>query len=531
MTSDESTEPRQDTVRHALVVGIDDYAEVGWASLRGCVNDAELFHSLLLERFDFDPERVILLRNREATRDGILAGFDRLEGAVDPGDVVVFFFAGHGSRILDPRDPQTFRESLVAQDSGRGSVEGDGSAGAPSSGAPNRDILDLEILGWTRRLNERTPHVTLIFDCCHSGAVSRTEAASELDGFAAATRELEPDLRDVEAMFGGKPPEVLRRSGKPPEVLRRGGDGVPEAAGDAGWPLGGRRGTVLAACRGDELAKELRKFEGGEVVHHGAFSYFLGKTLADSAGSVTWRDVYERAAPQVCSRYGDQHPQLEGRRDAVLFGIEDLPPAPYLRLRSLADGRAQLAGGAAHGVAPGSRWSVRAGATRHRASGLEVGTLTVETADATSSDGPFEGSPPEDPVAELRAFLVDRPPEDPLLRVAIHNASRTEGEAGAWRDVATHIADAPLLTATDDAADADVVLRQTPPGSGDSAEASGTWEALGNDLRPVARPRPDDATGRRGLVEDLGRVASFRNLLSLENPDRASPLREGIELR
>ena len=84
--------------------------------------------------------------------------------------------------MADPRRPGRMIESMVPSDSGRGKE-------------PNRDIIDEEIYRWLRRLNSRTPFVTLIFDCCHSGSVTR-------DPFGEATREAPADLRSAAEMFG-----------------------------------------------------------------------------------------------------------------------------------------------------------------------------------------------------------------------------------------------------------------------------------------------------------------------------------------
>jgi uncharacterized caspase-like protein len=58
---------------------------------------------MLVQKFGFAPERVITLKNEQATRAGILAAFhDRLAGhgnadGLQPNDRVFVFFAGHGA--------------------------------------------------------------------------------------------------------------------------------------------------------------------------------------------------------------------------------------------------------------------------------------------------------------------------------------------------------------------------------------------------------------------------------------------------
>ncbi|MGH9362571.1 MAG: caspase family protein, partial [Thermoanaerobaculia bacterium] len=202
--------------RRALLIGIDRYPEIANADLQGCVNDMELMRSLLVDRFGFPEAQTRTLRDGEATRDGILAALDELAAAAGQDDVVVLFYAGHGSRMADPRRPGRFVESMVAHDSGRGSK-------------PNRDLIDEEIDAWVRRINEQTPYLTLLFDCCHSGSVTR-------DPFGEKTREVEADLRAPSEMFGGGDP--------PPVLAATRGLGEVKETGRAGWVPTARRAVM-----------------------------------------------------------------------------------------------------------------------------------------------------------------------------------------------------------------------------------------------------------------------------------------------
>jgi peptidoglycan/xylan/chitin deacetylase (PgdA/CDA1 family)/uncharacterized caspase-like protein len=81
----------------AILVGIDNYQK--WPRLQYAVRDAEGMGQLLVQKFGFAPERVITLKNEQATRSGILAAFhERLaHGGLQPNDRVFVFFAGHGA--------------------------------------------------------------------------------------------------------------------------------------------------------------------------------------------------------------------------------------------------------------------------------------------------------------------------------------------------------------------------------------------------------------------------------------------------
>lgn len=85
----------------AILVGIDSYQK--WPKLQYAVRDAEGVGQVLVQKFGFAPERVITLKNEQATRTGILAAFhDKLAGhgnagGLQPNDRVFVFFAGHGA--------------------------------------------------------------------------------------------------------------------------------------------------------------------------------------------------------------------------------------------------------------------------------------------------------------------------------------------------------------------------------------------------------------------------------------------------
>jgi len=475
--------------QHALLIGINRYPNIPNASLQGCVSDMELMRSLLVDRFGFPAERTRTLRDEEATQQAIRGALAGMAAAVGQDDVVVLFYAGHGSRMADPRQPGRMIESIVPCDSGRGET-------------PNLDIIDEEIDRWVQAVNGKTPFVTLIFDCCHSGSVTR-------DPFGEATREAPADLRPPDSIFGGGPlPEAFAAS--------RDVDGGDKA----GWLPERRRAVVVAACRADELASEHKAFTGQAVVRHGALTFFLGQTLAQAPAGATWRDVFEQAAPRVTAKYGRQHPQIEGRMDERLFGTEEIRPASYLPVLAVGDGTVELGGGAAHGVRPGSRWTVRPPGARHGDEGDEVASVEVETVRAATATARLvEAREPGRLAVGLRSFLREQKLPEPGLRVAL--AAPDEPRAR----LAVALRGEPLLSLVAEPGDADVLVRWVESG------AERTWVAVGRDGRLAVRRRPDRPEEIRSLIADLVSVGRYRQLLDLTNLDPASRLKGRIILR
>src|SRR5271166_2046381 len=234
---------------YALLIGINAYLHV--RSLSGCVNDVEAMGTALVERFGFEPGNVEVLTGAQATRDGILAAFNRLVDRPATGDVVFFQYSGHGSQMTDREgdEPDGMDETIVPYDSGRDPY-------------PNRDITDDEIFAWLRKLTARTDNVTLVFDCCHSGTINR-------DPFGEADRGIEPDTR---------PPHLLPPSPLDPETLalltefhhRSATRSASGRATRSVVPLTDSY-VLIAGCRDTETAKELRVTQTtGQPLQHGA---------------------------------------------------------------------------------------------------------------------------------------------------------------------------------------------------------------------------------------------------------------------
>lgn len=86
----------------AFLVGIDDYSPYGQSGpdLRGCVNDVkDMANTLVIA--GFSPRNIHLATDKAATMNGIMAGLSWLSRGAKKGDTLVFYFAGHGSRIPD----------------------------------------------------------------------------------------------------------------------------------------------------------------------------------------------------------------------------------------------------------------------------------------------------------------------------------------------------------------------------------------------------------------------------------------------
>ncbi|MDJ0636448.1 MAG: caspase family protein [Xenococcaceae cyanobacterium MO_188.B29] len=146
----------------ALLIGINQYDRnsSGWIPLRGCVTDIQLQRELLINCFGFQSQDILTLSDRAATRQNILTAFEEhLIKQAKPGDVVVFHFSGHGSRVQDKDSQDGFNGTIVPIDS------------------PNNDHSQVkDIMGQTLFLLTsalKTENVTMVLDCCYSGGTTR----------------------------------------------------------------------------------------------------------------------------------------------------------------------------------------------------------------------------------------------------------------------------------------------------------------------------------------------------------------------
>ena len=86
--------------KHFFGIGINDYAY--WRSLNNAVKDLDDIVTLLIDKYDFDQNTIVLLKNSQATRKNIVNTLHRYTtdpSVVKEEDSLLIYFSGHG--ILD----------------------------------------------------------------------------------------------------------------------------------------------------------------------------------------------------------------------------------------------------------------------------------------------------------------------------------------------------------------------------------------------------------------------------------------------
>src|SRR5262249_44266255 len=82
----------------AAIIGIDDYQ--AWPKLSYAANDAHSIQDMLIKKYNFKPDHVFGLFDKDATRENILSLLgDKLANPdlVKRDDRVFVFYAGHGA--------------------------------------------------------------------------------------------------------------------------------------------------------------------------------------------------------------------------------------------------------------------------------------------------------------------------------------------------------------------------------------------------------------------------------------------------
>lgn len=295
----------------ALLVGIDRYPHPV-PRLSGCVADVDAVEELLLAA---RPDAELhVLRDGEAIREAVVAGWRDHLGQADADDSVLFWYSGHGSHQQSARPEGSAAggqdQTLVFADSR-----------LPSS----RDLTDVELGALIAGVASRGSHVAVVLDCCHSGSGTR-------------------DDLDV---------GVVRHAPRDPRPFV--GAAVPTPALQEG------RHVLLAACRYDQTAKEV----GVAGSRRGAFSFGLERALRESGRPLSYTDLVALAGSRVSAVTSAQTPNLEVTHDedaGLAFLGEALGNVPVHYLVRQQAGAWCIEAGTWHGLATSS--STRAATVR-----------------------------------------------------------------------------------------------------------------------------------------------------------------------
>jgi len=459
----------------ALFVGIDQYRYsdareplADFSDLAGAVGDTQRFKSALEELYGLaldKPEQgacesrnavSITLTNACATRAAILAALDTEVARAEPGETLLFYFAGHGSRYSD--------DTAFDQDSGYNGTILPADARNPNDPqGPGGDIFDTELRALKDRATEAGVRFVTIFDSCNSATATR-------DGAAGVSRSAPP--------IGRVPPPA------PALVVRR------EARTRGATPAG--YWVHLAAAQDGEEAQEAASGAVGK--REGVFTNALIETLRmPGMRHATFGDIIREVRLRVAEHgHVSQTPSAEGQLTAALGRNSG---AALLFDVASEDGAAVLAAGSLSGVTPGSRFALYASQADAVAQGPPLAEATIDKVAETSARLAIAGTRPDLPQRMVAVEVAHFFPPDLLdvgidipagpVRAAVETVLRglefvSSGDAGSIRLARSARDPARIELRAGDG----TLLADLGP-----AEAPGFADDLGNELQKVARVR------------------------------------------
>ena len=359
----------------ALMVGVGAYQNPdAWSPLDGRPKDVARLKKTLQDRFGTPEERLTVLPEESATRDNIQAALQKLVDDAQPGETVIFYYAGHGfatenrqppaGAVYEKYDPEDdgLDECLVAVDA----TKPDSPDFAEK--VVRDDFFEAVLEKAVKKVRpggDGPGSVIFMFDSCHSGTISRS---------AKALGKVE--RTNLKYRSAPKPPKQNN-----PAILEASRHG----AGSKGW-------VVLSACGPRQTAKE-------DPSHGGDFTNALVTALEDPrlGPDSTYHDLMRLIS--ATPYFYDQNPVSEGDRDLVLFGGKAKPREASISVVQVRGNQVVLDRGQLLGLTPGTKIGLYKVGTK---SAKETGNLLTEAVvqeagtDLYRATAQVEGGKPED---------------------------------------------------------------------------------------------------------------------------------------
>ncbi|MGH1336592.1 MAG: caspase family protein [Aureispira sp.] len=310
---------------YALFIGVDQYENAAVPDLSGCIQDAQRFLDYLIQHLNEDlyhlhARRLFTDTEHPPTRANIIASIQTHLGQAQQEDLILLFYAGHGSKEVAPPhflEADGFLQTLVPSDARQ----------PTTNGQRIRNILDKEIRFLLDELWQKTKaEIVFIQDSCHSTGATRQmeqlqsvlkdlktvsilleeEGKAEVSLPDPVARYVDPDAQERTAKQWdnlsletlaeqytafAKAPEVLALLQTPTQTT---------AAVNHLLPLAPH--IHLAACDKAEFAYEIPN-KGG------VFTTNLLEILEATQNRISYHDLYNRARLNIAGAY-QQTPDL-----------------------------------------------------------------------------------------------------------------------------------------------------------------------------------------------------------------------------
>jgi len=296
----------------AVIIGINEYKYT--KNLNYAVADAEEIKSILISNFEFEKDKIMLLRDDKATLANIRNSFLQIASKAKENDRVLIFFAGHGFTQDLPNGGEM--GYLIP-------VDGNPDQLYPTC-LPMREIKDVAIMS-------NAKHILFLVDACYGGlaTVESRSLPRKTPGF------LEKITRDKSRQIitaGGRDERVMEKpewghSAFTKNVLR----GLGERMAD-----GDNDGIITAEELGVYLKKQVtidsenwHTPQSGRLTSgEGEFVFFAG--IPDGVLPNSNAEVYNEVVGQILLELQELKSQYTGA-DETIPGKVEIPDLEYFQ--------------------------------------------------------------------------------------------------------------------------------------------------------------------------------------------------------
>ena len=351
----------------ALVIAIGNYdSSTGWKTISSA-NDINFIKPTLLSQ-GFSESDIEIIQNEKATKEGIINSIDRLIAKAQAGDIIVFHFSGHGQQVFDDANKDEadgYDEALVPYNANM--RYGGGYTG-------QNHIRDDELgtkLKLLRKKIGKQGSLLVLLDACHSGTGTRGQDISITRG-SEAKCEPEGYKNTISGTRGGSSAEGVFDDR---ELLSN--------------------MVVISAASADQLNYETKDNNNNGV---GALSYAFSRALAQSAGPLNYKILFEKIKTDIQSWKPYQNPQIEGNTEQQVLGGKFIPSTEIVRIsRWNSDNSIEIPRGIIHSINTGTRFDLYPVEVTDFKASQPVASGVVSEALMGKSTGVFSGSvPPKD---------------------------------------------------------------------------------------------------------------------------------------
>lgn len=515
---------------YALVIGIDYYLPnqlpggYYYGHLSGCVRDALRVQDFLSTRLGVPTDHIFTLTATNGgadqpqeppaqwpTYDNILMGFQRITTVAEPGDQVIIHYSGHGGRATtaypELKGANEHDEALVPTDIGN---------------SEDRYIRDLHLAKLLQEMVDKKLYVTLVLDSCHSGGATR--------GGRAQPRGIgQIDTSDRTSLLTDNERQVQIANWQ--SALSRSTRNVKP---DSGWLPEPQGYTLLAACRGTELAYEDTFEIDGVQTRCGALTYALLDALGNVGAGLTYKMLHDRVVAKVHAYFALQTPMLHGDGTRTVFGIKQIASTYRVNVRQVdpVNQRVLLDAGASGLVREGVQFAIYPPATLDtQRSARRLAIVTVVEVGVVDAWAEITQKLTDDPIEQgAQAQLFN--PGDTRLQRAVgvskrENLPATINQERALDAVKTALEknENSFVRFTEEEGKADFLI---------SVDQTAAYVIADNANNPLPNLQPalaiDAPQAVQTLVARLTHLTQYRNVLELANYDDSSPLSNKLQV-